>query len=145
MPEEIVSRMLRLPGSAGISGWDTDEAAHTLTLTIRQTAGEPYDVWGGRDLAARDPQLDGAADPGSALGDMDRVAAGGGASRPLSPLCRADRTAAFVEGKVHYTARLETAVAQDCEAAPVSRGAAQRRLPAETVRRMDKRVRRRRA
>jgi len=34
-------------------------------------------------------------------------------------------------------------VAQDCEAAPVSRVAAQRGLPPETVRRMDKRVLRR--
>ncbi len=49
----------------------------------------------------------------------------------------------FVAGKVHYTARLEAAVAQDCEAAPVSRVAVQRGLPAETVRRMDKRVLRR--
>jgi len=38
MPKEIVSRMLRLPGS-GISGWDTDEVANTPTLSIRQTAG----------------------------------------------------------------------------------------------------------
>jgi hypothetical protein len=90
MPEEIVSRILRLPGY-GIYGWETDEVANTLILSIRQTAGEPYYVCGGlRDLGARDPQLDGAADPGFALGDMDRVAAGGGASRPLSPLWRAD-------------------------------------------------------
>jgi len=45
----------------------------------------------------------------------------------------------FVAGTVHDTARLEAAVAQDCEAAPVSRVAAQRGLPAETVRRMDTR------
>jgi hypothetical protein len=38
MPEEIVSRMLRLPG-AGIWSWETDEAANTPTLSIRQTAG----------------------------------------------------------------------------------------------------------
>jgi transposase len=44
---------------------------------------------------------------------------------------------------VHYTARLEAAVAQECEAAPVHRIAAQRGLPPETVRRMDKRVLRR--
>jgi len=49
----------------------------------------------------------------------------------------------FVDGKVHYTARLEAAVARDCEAAAVSRVAAQRELPPETVRRMDKRVLRR--
>jgi transposase len=42
-----------------------------------------------------------------------------------------------------YTARLEAAVAQGCEAAPVSRVAAQWGLPPETVRRLDKRVLRR--
>src|SRR5260370_29014864 len=47
------------------------------------------------DLGARDPQLDGAADPGSALGDLDGVAARRGTSRPLSPLWRADRAAAL--------------------------------------------------
>jgi len=49
----------------------------------------------------------------------------------------------FVEGKVHYTARLEAAVAQECEAAPVQRVAAHRGLAPETVRRMDKRALRR--
>ena len=45
MPEEIVSRILRLPGY-GIYGWDTDEAANTLTLSIRQTAAAPYYICG---------------------------------------------------------------------------------------------------
>jgi transposase len=49
----------------------------------------------------------------------------------------------FLAGKVHSTTRLETAVAQDCEAAPVSRVAAKWSLPPESVRRMDKRVLRR--
>ena len=40
-------------------------------------------------------------------------------------------------------ARLEAAVAQDCEAAAVSRVATRRGLPPETARRMDKRVLRR--
>jgi hypothetical protein len=46
MPEEIVSRILRLPGYR-IYGWETDEATNTLTLSIRQTAAEPYYVCGG--------------------------------------------------------------------------------------------------
>ena len=49
----------------------------------------------------------------------------------------------FVAGKAHYTTRLEAAVAQDCEAAPVSRVAAKWELAPATVRRMDKRVLRR--
>jgi hypothetical protein len=95
MPEEIVSRILRLPGY-GISGWELDEATNTLTLSIRQTAAEPYCVCGRlRHLGPRDPQLDGASAAGSALGNLDGVAAGGGASRALSRLWRADRTAAL--------------------------------------------------
>ena len=43
MPEEIVTRILRLPGY-GVYAWDTDEATSTLTLSIRQTAREPYYV-----------------------------------------------------------------------------------------------------
>jgi hypothetical protein len=99
MPEEIESRILRLPGY-GIYGWETDEVANTLILSIRQTAGEPSYVCGRCGISVReDPQLDGAADPGPALGDMDRVAAGGGASGLLLPLWRADRTAALRGGQ----------------------------------------------
>jgi hypothetical protein len=53
MPEEIVSRILRLPGY-GIYGWETDEAANTLTLSIRQPAGEPYYVCGGCGIWVRE-------------------------------------------------------------------------------------------
>jgi hypothetical protein len=40
MPEEIVTRLLRLPGY-GVYAWDADDATNTLTLSIRQTAAEP--------------------------------------------------------------------------------------------------------
>src|SRR5712691_941983 len=53
MPEEIVSRILRLPGY-GIYGWETDEAANTLILSIRQTAGAPYYVCGGCGISGRE-------------------------------------------------------------------------------------------
>src|SRR6266849_3765595 len=53
MPEEIVSRILRLPGY-GIYGWDTDEAANTLTLSIRQTAAAPYYICGGCGISVRE-------------------------------------------------------------------------------------------
>jgi transposase len=46
----------------------------------------------------------------------------------------------FVTGKAPITTRLETAVAQECEAAPVSRVAPKWRLSPETIRRRDKRV-----
>ena len=49
----------------------------------------------------------------------------------------------WLAGKAHHTTRLEAAVAQDCEHAPVSRVAAKWGLAPETVRRLDNRVLRR--
>ena len=43
----------------------------------------------------------------------------------------------WLAGKAHHTTRLEAAVAQDCEHAPVSRVAAKWGLAPETVRRLD--------
>lgn len=140
MPEEIVARILRLPGY-GICGWDIDEGANTLTLSIRQTAAEPSYVCGGCGISVREIH----SWTERRLRDLPwgtwtvwlRVEV----HRLRCRRCgvRTERLP-FVEGKVHYTARLEAAVAQDCEAAPVHRVAARRGLPPETVRRMDKRV-----
>jgi transposase len=140
MPEESVARILRLPGY-GICGWDIDEDANTLTLSIRQTAAEPYYVCGGCGISVREIH----SWTERRLRDLPwgtwtvwlRVEV----HRVRCRRCgvRTERLP-FVEGKVHYTARLEAAVAQDCEAAPVHRVAAQRGLAPETVRRMDKRV-----
>src|SRR6266568_5054287 len=143
MPEEIVSRILRLPGY-GIYGWDADEAANTLTLSIRQTAAVPYYICGGCGISVR--EIHSWTErrirdlPWGTWAVWLRVEV----HRVRCRRCgvRTERLP-FVNGKVHYTARLEVAVAQDCEAAPVSRVAAQRDLPPETVRRMDKRVLRR--
>jgi hypothetical protein len=44
MPEETIAHLLRLPGY-GVYAWEADEAVNTLTLSIRQTAGEPYYIW----------------------------------------------------------------------------------------------------
>jgi len=143
MPEEIVSRILRLPGY-GIYAWETDEAANTLTLSIRQTAREPDYVCGGCGISVREIH----SWTERRLRDLPwgtwHVWLQVEVHRVRCPRCgvRTERLS-FVEGKAHYTARLEAAVAQDCEAAPVSRVAAQRSLPPETVRRMDKRVLRR--
>lgn len=69
MPEEIVSRVLRLPGY-GVYAWDVDEATGLLTLWIRQTTREPYYVCGGCGISVREiHSLDGATDR---VGD-DRV------------------------------------------------------------------------
>jgi hypothetical protein len=52
MPEEIVARILRLPGY-GVYAWEAAEAANTLTLSIRQTAKEPYYICGASVLPPR--------------------------------------------------------------------------------------------
>jgi len=143
MPEKIVSRILRLPGY-GIYAWDTDEAANTLTLSIRQTAGEPSYVCGGCGSSVREIH----SWTERRIRDLPwgtwTVWLHVEVHRVRCRRCgvRTERLP-FVDGKAHYTARLEAAVAQACEAAPVSRVAAQRGLPPETVRRMDKRVLRR--
>ena len=52
MPEEIVTRILRLPGY-GVYAWEVDEASNTLTLRIRQTTREAYYVCGGCGIGVR--------------------------------------------------------------------------------------------
>jgi len=44
---------LGLPGY-GVTGWDLDDSANRLILSIRQTAPEPYYVCGGRGIAVRE-------------------------------------------------------------------------------------------
>lgn len=53
MPEEMVSRILRLPGY-GVYAWEAEELTGTLTLWIWQTAPEPYYVCGGCGISVRD-------------------------------------------------------------------------------------------
>src|SRR5712691_318875 len=143
MPEEIVSRLLRVPGY-GVYAWELEESTGTLWLSIRQTAATPYYVCGGcgisvpdvhswRERTARDL-------PWGTWQVWLRVEV----HRVRCRRCgvRTERLP-FVTGKAHITTRLETAVAQDCEAAPVSRVAPKWGLSSETVRRLDKRVLRR--
>src|SRR5262245_20586744 len=134
MPEAIVTRLLRLPGY-GIYAWDADEATNTLTLSIRQTAEEPYYVCGGCGSPVR--EIHSWTErrlrdlPWSTWTVWLRVEVHCVRCRRCG--VRAERLP-FVEGKVQYTARLEAAVAEACEIAPVQRVAAQRRLAPETVR-----------
>ena len=143
MPEEIVARILRLPGY-GVYAWDADEAANTLMLAIRPTGRTPAYICGSCGISGqtihswterRIRDLPWGAWQVWLRVEVHRVRCG---------QCgvRTERLP-FVGGKAHYTTRLEAAVAQACEAAPVSRVAAQWGLPPETVRRMDKRVLRR--
>jgi transposase len=143
MPDQIVTRILRLPGY-GVYGAEMDDATNTLILAIRQIAAEPYHVCSGCGISVREVHswterrlrdLPWGTWTVWLKVDVHRV-------RCRRCGVRTERLP-FVEGKVHYTTRLEAVVAQSCEAAPVSRVAAQRGLPPETVRRMDKRALRR--
>ena len=139
MPEEIVSRILRVPGY-GVYACDADDATSTLTLSIRQTAREPYYVCGGCGISVREIH----SWTERRLRDLPwgtwTVWLHVEVHRVRCRRCgvRTERLP-FVAGKTHYTTRLEAAVAAECEAAAVSRVAAQRGLPPETVRRMDAR------
>jgi transposase len=143
MPEEIVARVLRLPGY-GVYAWEADEARNTLTLAVRQSAETPAYRCGSCGLTCqtvhswterRIRDLPWGTWQVWLHVEMHRV-------RCRQCGVRTERLP-FVAGKAHYTTRLEEAVAQACEAAPVSRVATQWELPPETVRRMDKRVLRR--
>jgi len=143
MPEEMVSRILRLPGY-GVYAWEAEELTGTLRLWIRQTAPEPYYVCGGCGISVREVHSWTERQVRDLPWGTWQVWLVVEVHRVRCRRCgvRTERLP-FVAGKAHYTTRLETAVAQDCEAAPVSRVAAKWGLPPETARRMDKRVLRR--
>ena len=142
MPDTIVSRVLRLPGY-GVYAWEAEDATSILRLWVRPT-GEPAYVCGG------------CGQPGRALHSWSerrvRDLPWGTwtvwlvleVHRLRCPRCgvRTERLP-FLAGKARYTARLEAAVAQDCEHAPVSRVAVKWGLSPATVRRLDQRVLRR--
>src|SRR5712691_9439276 len=115
MPDAIVSRILRLPGY-GVYAWEAEDAASILKLWIRQR-GEPAYFCGGGGRAGRDvhswTERRVRDLPWGTWTVWLRVEV----HRVRCPRCgvRTERLP-FVEGKVHYTARLEAAVAQDCEA-----------------------------
>jgi transposase len=140
MPEEIVTRILRLPGY-GVYAWEADEATNTLILAIRQTAREPFYVCRGCGTGVRyvhswtERRLRDL--PWGTWQVWLRVEV----HRVDCPRCgvRTERLP-FVTGKARATSRFAAAVAQACEHAPVSRVAAQWGLAPETVRRWDKRA-----
>jgi hypothetical protein len=53
MPEEIVARVLHLPGYR-ICAWEANKVANTLTLSTHQTTGVPYCVCGGCGISVRE-------------------------------------------------------------------------------------------
>ena len=53
MPEEIVARLLRLPGY-GVYAWEADEGTNMLTLAVRPTAETPVYLCGNCGVACPD-------------------------------------------------------------------------------------------
>jgi transposase len=139
MPEEIVSRVLRLVGYVAYR-WEFREEASSLTIWVRQAGSRPFYTCSGcgigservhsvRERRARDLPWGGW-----------RVHLVVEVHRVYCRRCgvRAERLD-FLEGKHPYTRRFSAAVARDCEDAAVRRVAAKWGLSAQTVRRIDKR------
>ena len=143
MPEAIVTRILRLPGY-GVSAWEADDATGTLTLWVHQTGGEPAYICGGCGIARREVHSWRERRVRDLPWGTWQVWLGVDVHRLRCRGCgvRTERIP-WLAGTARYTARLEAAVAQECEQAPVSRVAARWRLPPETVRQLDKRALRR--
>ena len=142
MPEEIVARILRLPGY-GVYAWEAEDATSILRLWVRQT-GEPAYLCGGCGRAEREVHSWTERRVRDLPWGTWTVWLVVEVHRLRCPRCgvRTERIP-WLAGKARYTARLEAAVAQDCEHAPVSRVAVKWGLSPATVRRLDKRVLRR--
>jgi transposase len=143
MPEAIVTRILRLAGY-GVYAHEVEETASKLILWVRQAAAEPYYACGGCGISIRDVHSWSERRVRDLPWGTWQVWLVLEVHRVRCPRCgvRTERLP-FVMGKAPYTTRLETAIARDCEAAPVSRVARTWQLPPETVRRLDQRVLRR--
>jgi transposase len=143
MPEAIVTRLLRLAGYAAYAH-EVEETTSRLTLWVRQEAAEPYYVCGGCGISIRDVHSWSERRVRDLPWGTWQVWLVLEVHRLRCPRCgvRTERLP-FVTGKAPYTTRLEAAIARDCEAAPVRRVAQAWHLPAETVRRLDKRLLRR--
>jgi transposase len=143
MPEAIVTRLLRLAGYEAYAH-EVDEPTSRLTLWVRQAAKEPYYACGGCGISIRDVHSWTERRVRDLPWGIWQVWLVLEVHRVRCPRCgvRTERLP-FIAGKAPYTTRLEAAIARDCEAAPVSRVAQAWHLPAETVRRLDKRLLRR--
>lgn len=142
MPEEIVGRILRLPGY-GVYRFEFDEASSTARLWVRQTGKAPSYTCSGCGIAIGDEYVHGVRErcvrdlPWGAwtvwlVLEVHRV-------RCRRCGVRTERLD-FLEGKHPYTRRLSAAIARDCEDAAVNRVASKWGLSPQTVRRIDKRA-----
>lgn len=139
MPEEIVGRILRLPGYRSRRS-EFNEEKSEVTLWLTQAGVTPTYTCGGcgveRDAVHSERERRIRDLPWGAwkvwlVVEVHRV-------RCRRCGVRTERID-FLEGKHPYTRRFAAAVARDCEDAAVVRVAAKWGLAAQTVRRMDKR------
>lgn len=140
MPEESLSRILGLPGY-GVVHWEADEGTQTLTLWVTQMVTEPHYTCSGCGIGTRsirDWKERRVRDLPWGPWQVWLVVE---VHRVVCRRCgvRTERIP-FLAGKAPRTARLDAAIARDCEAAPVSRVAARWGLAPATVRRLDKRA-----
>lgn len=140
MPEDIVSRVLRLPGYRAYRT-AFDEDASTATLWIRQSAKDPVFTCSGcgigvgtvHDLSERRVRdLPWGAWKVWLVVEVHRV-------RCWRCGVKTERLD-FLEGKHPFTRRFSQAVARDCEDMAVSRAAVKWELSPQTARRMDLRA-----
>ena len=137
MPEDIVGRILRLPG---YGAYETifDEESQTIRLRVRQVGFKPRYTCGGcgidvtdvHDLSERTVRdLPWGGWRVFLIVEIHRV-------RCRRCGVKTERLS-FLDGKHPYTRRFAAAVARDCEDAPVRRVAARWGLGEQTARRMD--------
>jgi transposase len=139
VPEDIVGRILRLPGY-GVFQSDFDEVTSTALLHVRQVAPPLY-TYGGCGIEVGDAHevherkvrdLPWGAWKVSLVLKVHRV-------RCRRCGVKTERLG-FLEGKHPYTRRFAAAVARDYEDMAVSRVAAKWGLAPQTARRIDKRA-----
>jgi len=140
MPEEIVGRILRLPGY-GAYHREFDETASTLTIWVRQVGADPFYTCSGCGIGVR--SIHSVRE--RRVRDLPWGAWKVWLVLEIHRVCcrrcgvRTERVE-FLEGKHPYTRRFAARVASDCEDAPVRRVAAKWGLSPQTVRRIDKRA-----
>lgn len=140
MPEDIVRRILRLPGWK-VLRQHFEEEASTVTLWVRKIGSSPAHVCGGCGVGKRRVHSVRERRVRDLPWGTWRVWLVVEMHRVYCRRCgvRTERIE-FLEGKHPYTARFSQAVARDCEDAAVHRVAPKWNLSTQTTRRIDKRA-----
>ena len=139
MPEDIVRRILRLPGWKVIRHGFEEETS-TVTLWVRRTGSAAVPVCSGCGVCKRRVHSTRERRVRDLPWGTWRVWLVLDIHRIYCRRCgvRTERID-FLEGKHPYTGRFSQAVARDCEDAPVRRVASKWGLSPQTARRIDKR------